>query len=306
MAGSSSFCARPPIRLEFPSFSNSCETAEVLNFIEQCENFLAIRPFPSLKLIGTLSTILKEPAQSWWKAEKAKVTDWQSFKKAFMADYLSEVEEKLRMLVQQPQQCKALQRFLDLAGCSTQMQASKKRNTYLLVIVDYYTKWVKMFPLIDAKTQKIIKILREEIFTRCGVPKHLVSDRGPQFTSSILGDLCKTWGRVQKLTTSYHPQANLTERINWTQKSTGKALAELMLGRQVLGPLESLIHHPPSPNQAAYSLVERQNVMAEEPPPCSTSHTISPTQRLYLASTFETSNFPSNLVSFVCANNSSD
>ncbi len=40
MAGSSSFCARPPIRLEFPSFGDSSETAEVLNFIEQCENFL--------------------------------------------------------------------------------------------------------------------------------------------------------------------------------------------------------------------------------------------------------------------------
>ncbi|KAL0146751.1 hypothetical protein M9458_058091 [Cirrhinus mrigala] len=109
MASSSSFCARPPIRLEFPSFGDSCETAEVLNFIEQCENFLEIRPLPSLELIGTLSTVLKGPAQSWWKAEKAKVTDWQSFKKAFMSaflsyDYLSEVEEKLRTLVQQPQQ----------------------------------------------------------------------------------------------------------------------------------------------------------------------------------------------------------
>ncbi|KAL0172920.1 hypothetical protein M9458_033231, partial [Cirrhinus mrigala] len=101
LAGSSLFCARPPIRLEFPTFSDSCETAEALNFIEQCENFLEIRPLPSLELIGTPSTILKGPAQSWWKAEKAKVTDWQFFKKAFMAaflsdDYLSEVEEKLR------------------------------------------------------------------------------------------------------------------------------------------------------------------------------------------------------------------
>ncbi|KAL0153431.1 hypothetical protein M9458_051269 [Cirrhinus mrigala] len=72
MASSSSFCTRPPIRLEFPSFGDSCETAEVLNFIEQCENFLEIRPLPSLELIGTLSTVLKGPAQSWWKAEKAK------------------------------------------------------------------------------------------------------------------------------------------------------------------------------------------------------------------------------------------
>ncbi|RXN10846.1 Transposon Ty3-I Gag-Pol [Labeo rohita] len=53
--------------------------------------------------------------------------------------------------------------------------------------------------------------------------------------------------------------------INTTQQeSTGKTPAELMLGRQVLEPLERLIHRPPSPDQAAYSLVERQNIMAEE------------------------------------------
>ncbi|KAL0165892.1 hypothetical protein M9458_037736, partial [Cirrhinus mrigala] len=58
--------------LEFPSFSDSCKTADGLNFIEQCENFLEIRPLPSIELIRTLSTVLKGPALSWWKAEKAK------------------------------------------------------------------------------------------------------------------------------------------------------------------------------------------------------------------------------------------
>lgn len=82
---------------QYIKLGDSCETAEVLNFIEQCENILEIRPLPSVELIGTLSTVLKGPALSWWKAEKDKVTDWQSFKKAFLAaflsdDYLSEVE----------------------------------------------------------------------------------------------------------------------------------------------------------------------------------------------------------------------
>lgn len=56
--------------LKFPSFGDSCETAEMLNFMEQCENFLEIRHLPSNKLIGTLSMVLKGPTQSWWKAEK--------------------------------------------------------------------------------------------------------------------------------------------------------------------------------------------------------------------------------------------
>ncbi|KAL0152397.1 hypothetical protein M9458_052120 [Cirrhinus mrigala] len=105
----SSFCTQPPIRLEFPTFGDSCETSDVLNFIEWCENYLDVRPLPSGELIGILSTVLKGPALSWWKAEKSKAKDWQSFKKAFMAaflpdDYLTEVEDKLRSLVQEPRQ----------------------------------------------------------------------------------------------------------------------------------------------------------------------------------------------------------
>ncbi|RXN14235.1 Retrovirus-related Pol poly from transposon [Labeo rohita] len=47
--------------------------AEVLNFIEQCENFLEIRPLPSLELIGTLSTVLKVPTQIWWKQRRLRL-----------------------------------------------------------------------------------------------------------------------------------------------------------------------------------------------------------------------------------------
>ncbi|KAL0173712.1 hypothetical protein M9458_029680 [Cirrhinus mrigala] len=89
MPSSSSFCVRPPIRFEFPTFGNSCETADVLNFVEQCENFLKIRPLPSAELSERTCT---------------ELTDWKSFKNALMAaflsdDYLLEVEKKLNMML---------------------------------------------------------------------------------------------------------------------------------------------------------------------------------------------------------------
>uniref|UniRef100_A0A3B3D2Y0 Integrase catalytic domain-containing protein n=1 Tax=Oryzias melastigma TaxID=30732 RepID=A0A3B3D2Y0_ORYME len=173
---------------------------------------------------------------------------------------------------------------------------SKKSNTVLVVIVDYYSKWVEMFPLKDSTTPRLVRILREEIFTRWGVPKYLVSDRGPQFTSHLIKELCNAWGVIHKLTTSYHPQTNLTERFNRTikvmiasfvgqyhntwdqwlpefrfavntaqQETTGKTPAELALGRKIHGPLQRLIHKPPSPeHMSAYSLLERQQKMSEE------------------------------------------
>ncbi|XP_030643721.1 butyrophilin subfamily 1 member A1-like [Chanos chanos] len=66
-------------------------------------------------------------------------------------------------------------------------------------------------------------------------------DRGPQFTGHEMVNLCKTWGATQKFTTSYHPQANLTEWSNHTIKT-----------------MERLIGTLSSNQQPPYKLLERQ------------------------------------------------
>lgn len=91
---------------------------------------------------------------------------------------------------------------------------SIRQNEYLLVVVDYFSKWVEVFPMRSAKSTSIVCILNKEIFSRWGTPAFIVSDRGTQFTSNLLDQLCKQWQVTQKLTTAYHPQSNLTERIN--------------------------------------------------------------------------------------------
>uniref|UniRef100_A0A3B1IYF8 Gypsy retrotransposon integrase-like protein 1 n=1 Tax=Astyanax mexicanus TaxID=7994 RepID=A0A3B1IYF8_ASTMX len=175
---------------------------------------------------------------------------------------------------------------VDLMG---PLPKSLRQNEHLLVVVDYCSKWVELFPLRVAKTPQIARILVDEIFTRWGTPAYLVSDRGAQFTSHLLHTICQQWGVVQKLTTSYHPQTNLTERINRTlktmvasfvqdkhrrwdqwlpefrfaintawQESTGFTPAEVALGRKLKGPLERLLSQPPDPEQAAYKVIQRQ------------------------------------------------
>lgn len=71
----------------------------------------------------------------------------------------------------------------------------------------------------SAKASTVVRILREEIFTRWGTPAFIVSDRGAQFTSKLLDQLCKQWQVTKKLTTAYNPQSNLTERINRNLKT---------------------------------------------------------------------------------------
>ncbi|XP_053681478.1 uncharacterized protein LOC127161145 [Labeo rohita] len=171
---------------------------------------------------------------------------------------------------------------------------STRQNEYLLVIVDYFSKWVEVFPMRNAKATTIVKILLEEIFTRWGTPAFIVSDRGTQFTSKLLEQLCKQWQVTQKLTTAYHPQSNLTERVNrslktmiamyveenhrtWDQwlcefrfalntawhESTGHSPAEIALGRKLKGPLQRALQNPPDPDQPAYSVLDRQQLLYE-------------------------------------------
>lgn len=60
--GASPYFSKPPVHLEFPTFGTACKSSDVLNFIEQCENFLDLRPLSNHELLGTLSTVLKGPA----------------------------------------------------------------------------------------------------------------------------------------------------------------------------------------------------------------------------------------------------
>lgn len=105
---------------------------------------------------------------------------------------------------------------IDLMG---PLPRSSERNEYLLVVVDYFTRWVEFTPLRTATAKTIARFLRKDIFTRWGIPDYIFSDRGPQFVSSIFQELCNQWTVIPKLTIAYHPQTNMTERVNRTIKS---------------------------------------------------------------------------------------
>ncbi|RXN12176.1 Transposon Ty3-I Gag-Pol poly [Labeo rohita] len=155
------------------------------------------------------------------------------------------------------------------------LSRSTQQNEYLLVFVDYYSRWVEFFPMRHATAQSIATILRKEILTRWGVPDFILSDRGTQFVSSVFKEVCEKWKVTPKLTTAYHPQTNMTERVNRTlknmiasyvddnhnkwdqflpemrfainsaiQETTGVTPAELHLGRKLKGPMDKILHGP--------------------------------------------------------------
>ena len=90
------------------------------------------------------------------------------------------------------------------------------RMDTIVVIVDRFTKMIRLKAVTTSiSSEGIAKVYRDEIWKIYGVPRTILSDRGPQFASKFIEDLTKVLGTKRKLSTAYHPQTNRqTERIN--------------------------------------------------------------------------------------------
>ena len=105
------------------------------------------------------------------------------------------------------------------------LPASNRGNRYILTVVDYCTRYPEAVALKSIDTETVAEAL-VDIFSRTGVPKEMLSDRGTQFTSELMVEVCRLLSVKQLMTTAYHPQCNgLVEKFNSTLKGMLKRLA---------------------------------------------------------------------------------
>ena len=91
---------------------------------------------------------------------------------------------------------------------------NSKGNRYILVVQDYFTKWLESFPMSDQKADRIVELLKS-LFCRVGIPSILHSDQGRNFESLLMSKMCESFGIKKTHTTPYHPQGDgLVERSN--------------------------------------------------------------------------------------------
>ena len=83
---------------------------------------------------------------------------------------------------------------------------TEKGNKHLLVMADYYTKWVEAFALPNQKASTVARVLVDEVFCRLGTPAILHSDQGRNFESKILQEICQILEIKKVRTTPYHPR----------------------------------------------------------------------------------------------------
>ena len=85
---------------------------------------------------------------------------------------------------------------------------SRLGNVWILTIIDLFTKWAMAFPIRNHEATTVAKILIDKVFTSFGTPLQILTDRGKEFESRLLGELCKQF-EIEKLrTVSYKPSTN--------------------------------------------------------------------------------------------------
>lgn len=163
---------------------------------------------------------------------------------------------------------------IDLMG---PMNETDRYNRYILVVQDYFTKWVEAYPLPDEQAVTVAEVLVSQWVCRFGAPQVLHSDQGSNFQSEVFQRMCQLLGVEKTNTTPFRPQSDgqverfnatlqkilsaTAERCHWewdlmipfalmayratTHSSTGFTPNMMLFGREVAEPIDLVVGLPP-------------------------------------------------------------
>nr|GEV38502.1 DNA-directed DNA polymerase [Tanacetum cinerariifolium] len=84
---------------------------------------------------------------------------------------------------------------------------SSRGNKYILVAVDYLSKWVEAEALLTNDARFVCKFLKS-LFARLGTPCAIISDRGTHVCNDQLAKVMLKYGVTYRLANTYHPQTS--------------------------------------------------------------------------------------------------
>lgn len=162
---------------------------------------------------GTVKTYEKLRTRYYWRKMFSDVNHWCRS----CCDYAMRKSPRNRHKV--PLLPIPVQDAFDRLACDIigPFPPSKLGNRYVVVFSEYLTKWVEAFPVPSIEAPVIARLPVDEIFTRHGAPRTLLSDRGSNFLSPLVTEVCRLLNTKKVNTTAYHPQTDgLVESFNNT------------------------------------------------------------------------------------------
>ena len=171
---------------------------------------------------------------------------------------------------------------LDVMG---PLNETDRGNLYILVVTDYFTRWVEAYPMPNQKAETVARVLSKEWISRYGCMSEIHSDNGTNFESEVFHGLCDLLGIDKTSTCVRRPQSDgVCERFNHTvqtmlataimnnvwdwdeilpylmmayrnsrHESLGISPAKMLYGKEITLPLEAFI---PDPNKRHFNAPE--------------------------------------------------
>lgn len=178
---------------------------------------------PTSGHVGVFKTYWKIAERYYWPKMRADVHHYIS--RCHICAQ-SKVEQKLpaglmgnRPIINQPWQSISL----DFIG---PLVRSRSGNCHILVVTDYFSKYVVTHPCRSANAKTLTKFLENNIFLVCGAPQTLTCDNGTPMKSKEFRTLCDKYKVKLFYTAAYYPRADHTERVNRVIKTMLKSFVD--------------------------------------------------------------------------------
>ena len=74
--------------------------------------------------------------------------------------------------------------------------------------IDYISKWIEVVACRSNYHKAVVNFLKENVFSRFGFPRAIISDGGKYFCNRTFEALIRKYCINHKVDTPYHPQTN--------------------------------------------------------------------------------------------------
>ena len=92
-------------------------------------------------------------------------------------------------------------------------QGGRRQYTFIVIIFDHYSKFIKLYSINQATTNKVLNIVTQQYIPDLGVPKSIITDHGTQFRGRKWKETLMDLGVRTYKTSVYHPNSNPAERV---------------------------------------------------------------------------------------------
>jgi transposase InsO family protein len=160
---------------------------------------------------GVRRTTLRLQSRYYWAGYQQDVKDW--CRKCVACQARKTPAKPARAPMRPTRVGDRFQRVaMDILG---PLPESEKGNRYIVVISDYFSKWVEAVPTTNMEAATIADVFVNTFVTRFGVPHQLHTDQGRQFESDLFQQICRLLDIDKTRTSPYWPQSDgLVERYN--------------------------------------------------------------------------------------------